>query len=1590
MSEVEKINEPTHTNLPEPQRSSTSSPINSLESKSPGSVHPEIQETPAQDNLSELSRSQEAVDSYPPELQQTCAPASPNLSEVPKSPDSFVPDSTDFQHPPIPLNESEVFDSPQPIQPDLTNSPKSTLSEVSENPKPIELDSAELHHTSSGPNSDTVEEQKAPEALHPDPLEIKQYPTLPNPNSEVQQSSPPSDFDPSDVEKGPELVCHDSTALQTSTTPTHPGLQQHSEPAQPDLSDFQHQTSTNSDPLNCSPTDSISLELPLSSVTVHSDSTDLQVSSESTQSDPVEPQQSPKPANPDSPEMELNLEPLQHKTLAAEPTDSEPSDVQKCPKSDHSDFSFTKDPALSQPSSPQLQEDQSSIHHHASNLQRTHPANPSPLKLKQGPTSPQSPPPDIQQISAFSNPDPVKIQLIKSLETENDDPSDIEVSHEIGQHGPESLKPTHSEKSHLICKDYSEPQCSPLEIETPACEVQHEILPLKQNPAELQELFQGGPTELQGSPKLEDRPTPSPPIAKSSSTQCLSGSTDLFKTELSPSSPVELQQSPTHMILTQASNSLTHNFSEEHLTAKQPQPNSPLPCGLAQSPAEDTTAQTQSENSGISSVVILMQSPTKPHYDAPCNMTFSPACPGISSSQSPIQNDKSTLDHKTSGFASSVHLHHETEQDTSTLDQDTLPVCHGSTQTKRRHTSAPCSPVQSRLRPTPACSLSLPGSPVQVDSTQHLRPLLLSPIASYLTEQSTLTGESSENSNVEMLSVKVSSAQLSPNKDAQTLESNPTFENPTMHHNMDAQLSHQSSMISPEPSSPCSILPVPPPESLLHTSTSVEHSSLTLSPSADKVEETSSPSSHIHQTPLNDTHSGSMEAKADPQPQPGLGDINLTHTNEIPVCPTLQANSSTICSASSINPNLPETVISADSPLCQDEEMQAAVNTLAVNPETKDESCNPEPLSVSPLFNDTQTSPVSKEGNGDSLHADTHLAQSPVASCPSSPMHPCLSSPKHPSNLQQICQSPPVICPSSPPNPSPSSLPDPCLSTPTNPCPSSPLNPLSSSSSKPCPLSPSDPCPPSPSNICLRSPSNPCPQSSSNSCPQSPSHPCPESPSNLGPPSPTNPNPCPESPSNPCSESPSNPCVSSPLILCPSSPTHHCPLSPAHSSPSSPTHPCPPSPPQPCPSSPPLPCSTNSPYVEPSSPLLVTVAGFSPSHCSLTDPSPNRSSVSHNLSNIASESCVHPDPNSAILTGDSILHVSPRSSPAGQASPVHITSTGVHLSRKSSSLTNSPHSSSAHTPVIGSPPCSPTQAVESPADEPHYSSANDTGTIFGHTVTQTSYPLPISATQSTLFTGEVTLSPSHESPDPFSSNANSNLDRLSQPPVCPEMKHNESSASVSLSNQRPSSPANPTATQPASPGSSLSSDQDNTVVPGSSHSPHPAFVDSQVSPVQTQSVNRTKVESPVHASDSVLIQTSAISGLHKPALSKESHVSDSEASPSSEQCENHTITDLNPENVDKSVSSATETRARSPDMDQTSILSKEEDDLEKSNCEGKNESEASNQAREVKKFEVHLIEKVQPEDGEPVVRTEGLQDKEQVSSLGEFLFSFSR
>ncbi|XP_035530961.1 DNA-directed RNA polymerase II subunit RPB1-like, partial [Morone saxatilis] len=452
----------------------------------------------------------------------------------------------------------------------------------------------------------------------------------------------------------------------------------------------------------------------------------------------------------------------------------------------------------------------------------------------------------------------------------------------------------------------------------------------------------------------------------------------------------------------------SHAHSPHSPTRVQSGPAQPQQSPPPHSPVQDYTSQTQLDRPCSTNIITQPQHSPTPR---------SPAQVGTSHPQSPTQDSKPTLDQGSPGSSSPAQLQCWAAQDISTLDQDLSLVYCRSTQTARRHASlrpisAPCSPSPAPPKAT-QCSLSQPTSPVKAYSLQPVRPSQLSLLPSQLATQSEVTEECIRTPELKSLE------QLSPNLDGQTLESSPTAILSTMppdSHGTDGnQLGPvQSSTLSPDHSSPLQVPALPTPESLVHISSSVEHSSLIFSPCADRTEE------HLHRSPSCDSPSRCGEAnegKASPvHIQNSSASSSPKHASQMPASPAssplaraspVAVETSPVHVSYTVKPSMqPASPIHPIT--CQDEEVEVSVDHLLQS----------EPSPSHP--NSTLGSPVHTETNSEYSLMERGGRASPSVCSFAKLTQTGQSSPTHVQTTSSPSQASPVQTSPLPPSFSPS------------------------------------------------------------------------------------------------------------------------------------------------------------------------------------------------------------------------------------------------------------------------------------------------------------------------------------------------------------------------------------------------------------------------------------------------------------------------------------------------------------------------------------------------------------------------------------------
>ncbi|XP_069368224.1 histone-lysine N-methyltransferase 2C-like isoform X3 [Paralichthys olivaceus] len=1030
---------PSHPDPPNTQQSpAPANPDPSELKESPAPTHPdpsELQASPAPANpdTSELQESPAPTHPDPSELQESPAPTHPDPSELQESPAPTHPDPSELKESPAPTHPdpSELQVSPAPANADP--------SELQESTAPTHPDPSELQESPAPAHPDPSELQESPAPAHPDPSELQESPAPAHPDpSELQESPAPAHSDPSELQENPAPAHPDPSELKESPAPTHSGTSEPLEspgPMPPDTLELQESPTPiypgTSEPLESpGPMPPDISELQESPAPIHPNISDLQESPAHTHPDPSELQESPAPAKPDSSELLESPAPTlpdsSELQASPAPTHPDPSELQESPKPTQPDSSeLQASPAPANPDPSELQESPAPAHPDPSELQESpKPTQPDSSELQASPAPANPDPSELQESPAPAHPDPSELQ--ESPKPTQPDSSELQASPAPANSDPSELQespaPAHPDPSEL--QESPAPACprNSLQIQTSSHsnQTEHQVIELPSHP---------GATELETRLQF-CHDTAEPPcgiaLLQQSPTQAYCGPTELQKGTTQPQpGPVQLQQSPARMTSTQAqdsprqhscpSTSPTLNSTEEQppATVSQQSPTwgSPLPCELMHSPPPNSqyqeghsppqhspplqiSTQTQRHRPFSPTNIIINLPQHSPPQRWHSSMSHSPAQVGASTPHSPIQDAESTLDQESPGLCNPTHLQSGTARDISTLNQDPSPVYCRLTQTGIRHTlsrsiSAPCSPSLSPLRPT-QCSLSQPASPVKAHSVLPLSPFQLTLLPSLRTVQSKITDESTETNTTGFKSLEHSPTQLSSNINGQTPEGSSNYELstvPTDGHCTDGQLPNQlspvpSSMCSPDQSSPTH---VPAPESLVHISTSAEHSSLTFSPCAGETEENPHPASHIHQRPSHDRLSGCMEGKASPihiqarSASSFQASASPTQTSEMPTSP---ASSIQACACSMqietnpahvsplVSKSNPSAILAAPvhPPACQDEEIEVSVNhpTLLIQSEAGYLDSTP---GSQALTNATNTDPV---------HTDTNSSYSPM------------------------------------------------------------------------------------------------------------------------------------------------------------------------------------------------------------------------------------------------------------------------------------------------------------------------------------------------------------------------------------------------------------------------------------------------------------------------------------------------------------------------------------------------------------------------------------------------------------------------------------
>ncbi|KAM6971552.1 LOW QUALITY PROTEIN: histone-lysine N-methyltransferase 2C-like [Tautogolabrus adspersus] len=499
------------------------------------------------------------------------------------------------------------------------------------------------------------------------------------------------------------------------------------------------------------------------------------------------------------------------------------------------------------------------------------------------------------------------------------------------------------------------------------------------------------------------------------------------ESELSPTldSHTHSPHSPPRHSLNQAGLSPVH---------VEPVPAEPQKISPPHSPVQDNAPQTQLDRPCSPTNIITTEHQHSPPRTLNSSTTDSPAQDGTSHTHSPKQDTKPTLNQKSPGLSDPAQLSPGATQDISTLDQDLFPVyCRLTKKARRRASlspvSAPCSPSQSPIRAA-MCSLSQPASPAQAHSSQPDRPSHLSLLPSQLATETRVVKECIQTSTIELKYLEHSTLQLSPNPEGKTLENSPAHLSPTSilstvspeiqstDGNLQTILNPTRCTIhSPDHPIPLCVPVTPTPESLVHISTSTEHSSLTCLPSADEMEGIPPQASHMHQSPSRDSPRCTEANEGSPvHIQQSSAGASPTHASKMPTSPasSFQAYSSLMLVetspvpvssvAAETSPSLksasPSTTLVG--PTHPSQESEEAVDNGS--PFIQSETCSSHPQSTPDIpvqFSPTHVSPVYTEADS------SHNLIGSVDVQGSSATHPGQSSPL----LVQSTCSPPQMSP---------------------------------------------------------------------------------------------------------------------------------------------------------------------------------------------------------------------------------------------------------------------------------------------------------------------------------------------------------------------------------------------------------------------------------------------------------------------------------------------------------------------------------------------------------------------------------------------------
>lgn len=849
----------------------------------------------------------------------------------PHTPQSPVVTPTFTEAPPIsPLSVSDRTEAP-PLSPSAHSSVQFISSESPQSPvngdctqsQPSPHPPTDLRQSPAPSQANTTELPQSP--CHAIPTEGHQNPfPIESEPSEVQQSSP--SFEPSDVLLSPSPSQLEPSNLQETTllSQAHPVISQESHLFEPDSANPQEHVSLSESHSLCS-------------------------------------QESPSQESPSSPRHD-------------------PSEIQESFQSLHPESTdLPQSPGLSQPYPADLPESSEPSQPDSMEVeQNLSQSNPSPMLSNKDPTEPLQ---SLEQ--SISEPTETPQSQLPCLADSTElpqSPASLEL-HTTEQ--KPSLEPSHAER-----ENPSPIQQGPSEVlESPAS-------PISSSP---QKDTQENVESLQlDSTKLQESHVQSYLDSNEVQEKAVEDLSEEMEQESTvPSSPrlVETYQNPIHErqedpphlssveetpmeVDEDADESLTLNLPQSTDSAEstihgQSDPQSPLylppqhpaeDISQPQSPAVDETTLTQTES-------------------VPSPASHTQPLPSPQASQSPAEvptSPPSTLDQKSPDSPISPDRESlKAEQVISTLDRDISAVCHRFTstavsRTSVRSISAPCSPSPNLVIPSQS-SLSQPAWPIQTDLSQpvsHLYPVS-QPLDLRIPEFN-IDSSSKEHAESHKL-------QLSPDHETQTLEKSPASCSPSLDlstiPSQDTELLEQPVQSSTSASLAHKLV-LPAPESL---STSVEHSSLSLSPCADQIGDSPKPLSPFQNPSAvegSPQHSNSSSRSAIP--------LNVT---EMPTSQGTPMETGLVCASP-----LPADISATDNVLSQLEEME--IDAENIEPEASPAHIKSSPSSP---FESIHSSPVqaksplvsSVEEPTETNHA--HPEQLSSIQVPSTPISPVLT-----------------------------------------------------------------------------------------------------------------------------------------------------------------------------------------------------------------------------------------------------------------------------------------------------------------------------------------------------------------------------------------------------------------------------------------------------------------------------------------------------------------------------------------------------------------------------------------------------------------------